>query len=167
MGALIPDRIEAGFDRLQPDWLRSKGIRLVLADLDNTLTRYRQLEPDPALITWRDGLHEAGITLFVVSNSRRPNRAQQFCANLDVPFISHAGKPHAAAFQQAMERCGCTAEETIMIGDQIFTDIWGGHNAGIRAVYIRPIALNTLFRTIRYGIDAPFRLLCRMRGERL
>ena len=57
MGALIPDRIEEGFDRLQPDWLRSKGIRLVLADLDNTLTRYRQLEPDPALITWRDGLH--------------------------------------------------------------------------------------------------------------
>lgn len=34
MGALIPDRIEEGFDRLQPDWLRSKGIRLVLADLD-------------------------------------------------------------------------------------------------------------------------------------
>ena len=57
MGALIPDRIEEGFDRLQPDWFRSKGIRLVLADLDNTLTRYRQLEPDPALITWRDGLH--------------------------------------------------------------------------------------------------------------
>ena len=167
MGALIPDRIEAGFDRLQPDWLRSKGIRLVLADLDNTLTRYRQLEPDPELVTWRDELHEAGITLFVVSNSRRPNRAQQFCANLDVPFISHAGKPHAAAFHQAMERCGCTAEETIMIGDQIFTDIWGGHNAGIRAVYIRPIALNTLFRKIRYGIEAPFRLFCRMRGERL
>ena len=117
MGALIPDRIEEGFDRLQPDWLRSKGIRLVLADLDNTLTRYRQLEPDPALITWRDGLHEAGITLFVISNSRRPNRAQQFCANLDVPYISHAGKPHAAAFHQAME--------------------------------------------------APFRLLCRMRGERV
>ncbi len=167
MGALIPDRIEAGFDRLQPDWLRSKGIRLVLADLDNTLTRYRQLEPDPALITWRDALHQAGITLFVVSNSRRPNRAQQFCANLDVPYISHAGKPHAAAFHQAMERCGCQAAETIMIGDQIFTDIWGGHNAGIRAVYIRPIALNTLFRKIRYGIEAPFRLLCRMRGERL
>ena len=103
----------------------------------------------------------------MVSNSRRPNRAQQFCANLDVPYISHAGKPHAAAFHQAMEQCGCTAEETIMIGDQIFTDIWGGHNAGIRAVYIRPIALNTLFRKIRYGIEAPFRLLCRMRGERL
>ena len=167
MGALIPDRIEEGFDRLRPEWLRSKGIRLVLADLDNTLTRYRQLEPDPALRVWLDELRQVEITLFVVSNSRRPHRAQQFCANLGVPYISHAGKPHAAAFHQAMEQCGCTAAETIMIGDQIFTDIWGGHNAGIRAVYIRPIALNTIFRKIRYGIEAPFRLLCRVRGENI
>ena len=92
MGALIPDRIEEGFDRLQPDWLRSKGIRLVLADLDNTLTRYRQLEPDPALITWRDGLHEAGITLFVISNSRRPNRAQPLFRG----FVSACLKKHEA-----------------------------------------------------------------------
>ena len=71
MGALIPDRIEEGFDRLQPDWLRSKGIRLVLADLDNTLTRYRQLEPDPALITWRDELHEAGNTIVLITHDAK------------------------------------------------------------------------------------------------
>ena len=52
-------------------------------------------------------------------------------------------------------------------GARISSDIWGAHNAGIRAVYIRPIALNTVFRKIRYGIEAPFRLLCRMRGERV
>lgn len=167
MIALIPDRIEDGFERLQPQWLQERGIRLVLADLDNTLTRYRQLTPDPELVAWRDQLHQAGITLFVVSNSRRPQRASQFCAALEVPHISHAGKPHAAAFHQAMEQCGCKAEETIMIGDQIFTDIWGGHNAGIRTVYIRAIALDSIFRKIRYGVEGPFRLLCRLRGERL
>lgn len=128
MGALIPDRIEEGFDRLQPDWLRSKGhSSLVLADLDNTLTATGSWSQDPALITWRDGLHEAGITLFVISNSRRPNRAQQFCANLDVPYISHAGKPHAAAFHQAMEQCGCGAEETVMIGDPRSLPTSGAH----------------------------------------
>ena len=165
--SLVPAHMVESVYWLIPERLKDHGVRLVLADLDNTLAPYEEALPSPALRAWKAELEENGITLFVVSNSRRPNRAQQFCANLDVPFISHAGKPHAAAFQQAMERCGCTAEETIMIGDQIFTDIWGGHNAGIRAVYIRPIALNTLFRKIRYGIEAPFRLLCRMRGERL
>lgn len=167
MAALIPDRIEEGFARLQPQWLRERGIRLVLADLDNTLTRYRQLEPDQELVNWRDQLHQAGITLFVVSNSRRPQRVSQFCAALQAPYISHAGKPHGTAFHQAMAQCGCKPEETIMIGDQIFTDIWGGHNAGIRAVYIRAIALDTIFRKIRYGIEGPFRLLCRLRGDRI
>ena len=167
MLAWIPDRIEGSATALDPNWLLDQGVRLVLADLDNTLTRYRQPDPDEALLRWRDALRAAGITLFVVSNGRRPQRAQRFCAGLDVPHISHAGKPRRAAFLEAMDRCGCTSAETVMLGDQIFTDIWGAHNAGIRAIYIRAIALDTIWRKLRYGIEAPFRGLCRLRGGRI
>lgn len=167
MSSLIPDRIENSFTRIEPREWAKKGVRLVLADLDNTLTRYQQPEPDETVKAWRDQLRSAGITLFVVSNGRRPQRAQRFCSSLEVPHISHAGKPHRAAFLEAMQRCGCQPEETVMLGDQIFTDIWGAHNAGIRAVYLRPIALDSLFRKLRYGIEAPFRGLCRLRGERI
>ena len=31
-------------------------------------------------------------------------------------------------------------EETVFVGDQIFTDIWGANNAGIRSILVRPIA---------------------------
>lgn len=165
--AWIPDRIEPDFAALEPDWLAGHGIRLVLADLDNTLTRYGQPDPDEALLRWRDELWRAGITLFVVSNGRRPQRAQRFCTGLEVPYISHAGKPHKAAFLAAMEQCGCGPEETVMLGDQIFTDVWGAHNAGIRAIYIRAIALDTIWRRLRYGIEAPFRGLYRLRGDRI
>ncbi len=165
MGSLIPDRIENNFTQITPEELAGKGIRLVLADLDNTLTRYRQPDPDETVKVWRDQLRQAGITLFVVSNGRRPQRARHFCAGLEVPHISHAGKPHRAAFLEAMGQCDCRPEETVMLGDQIFTDIWGAHNAGIRAIYIRPIALDSFFRKIRYGIEAPFRGLCRLRGD--
>ena len=167
MRALIPDRIENNFTQIVPEGLTEKGIRLVLADLDNTLTRYRQPNPDESVKTWRDQLRREGITLFVVSNGRQPHRAKRFCDDLEVPHISHAGKPHRAAFLEAMERCGCGPEETVMLGDQIFTDIWGAHNAGIRAIYIRPIARDNLFRKVRYGIEAPFRGLCRLRGDRI
>lgn len=167
MGSLIPDRIENKFTQITPEELAEKGIRLVLADLDNTLTRYQQLDPDETVKAWRDQLRSAGITLFVVSNGRRPHRAQHFCNGLEVSYISHAGKPHRAAFLEAMRQCGCRPEETVMLGDQIFTDIWGAHNAGIWAVYIRPIARDNLFRKVRYGIEAPFRGLCRLRGDRI
>lgn len=167
MGSLIPDRIEKRFSQITAEELAAKGIRLVLADLDNTLTRYRQPDPGEEVKAWRDQLWQEGITLFVVSNGRRPQRAQRFCDGLAVPHISHAGKPHRAAFLEAMGQCGCRAEETVMLGDQIFTDIWGAHNAGIPAIYIRPIALDSFFRKLRYGIEAPLRGLCRLRGDRI
>lgn len=167
MIAWIPDRMATGFEELTPAWLTGQGIRLVLADLDNTLVRYGQPDPDEAVLRWRDSLWEAGISLFVVSNGRRPQRAARFCAGLEVPHISHAGKPRRAAFLDAMERCGCGPRETVMIGDQIFTDVWGAHNAGIRVIYLRAIALDTIWRRLRYGVEAPFRGLCRLRGGRI
>lgn len=167
MFSLIPDRIENSFTQVRPEQLVRKKIRLVLADLDNTLARYQQPDPDDVLKAWRDQLRQAGISLFVVSNGRRKQRSKRFCAGLEIPYIGHAGKPHASAFQEAMRRCGCGPEETVMLGDQIFTDILGAHNAGIQAIYIRAIALDSLFRKIRYGIEAPFRGLCRLRGDRI
>ncbi len=167
MFSLVPDRIENSFTQVKPDELEKNGIRLVLADLDNTLARYHQPDPDEGLKGWRDQLEQKGIALFVVSNSRRPQRAQRFCTELGIPYIGHAAKPHAEAFREAMNQCGCRPEETLMIGDQIFTDILGAHNAGIRAIYIRAIALDSAFRKIRYGIEAPFRALCRLRGDRI
>lgn len=55
MGWWIPDRIENSFAQIQPEQLKAKGIRLVLADLDNTLTRYQQPDPDDQVKHWRTG----------------------------------------------------------------------------------------------------------------
>lgn len=162
---LIPDKIVSSIYELDLDDLYAKGIRLILADLDNTIARYKQSEPDEALRSWKDEVEERGMILFVLSNGRKPWRSRRFCAGF-VDYISHASKPQPHSFHNAMKQCGCKPEETIMLGDQIFTDIWGAHNAHIRAgIYVRAIALDSVFRKIRYGIEAPFRLLCRIRGE--
>lgn len=164
---LIPDKIVNSIYELDLEALSRQGVRLILADLDNTLARYREWEPSPRLRRWAEEASGQGITLFVLSNGRKPRRATRFCQGF-LPWISHASKPHAGSFYRAMEQCSCRPEETIMLGDQIFTDIWGAHNAGLRAaVYVRAIALDTVFRKLRYGVEAPFRLLCRLRGERL
>lgn len=164
---LIPDKIIDSIYDLDLDGLSRQGIRLILADLDNTLARYHEWEPSDRLRDWAKDIERHGMTLFVLSNGRKPKRSKRFCAGF-VSFISHASKPHARNFYRAMEENNCTAAETIMLGDQIFTDIWGGHNAGLRGViYVRAIALDSLFRKIRYGIEAPFRGLCKLRGDRI
>lgn len=41
------------------------------------------------------------------------------------------GKPRPAIAELAMEKMGCTKEETVLIGDRLYTDIACGVNAGI------------------------------------
>ena len=106
---------------------------------------------------WRDRLQAEGITLFILSNSRKPGRAQRFAEGLEVPYQGHSGKPKAKGFYSAMERMGVTPQQTAIVGDQIFTDIWGGNNAGVTTLMVKPIEFGTVFRLLRYGIETPFR----------
>lgn len=157
--SLIPRHLAESIYRLTPPRLREAGIRLVLADLDNTLAPYEESLPSPALRTWKEELEENGITLFVVSNSRKSRRCPDFCAALGIPCVRHAGKPSRKGFLRALEETGIPAENTIMVGDQIFTDILGANRAGVTSVLVKPLAWgNNPFRRVRYALETPFRM---------
>lgn len=145
--------------------LARRGIRLLLADLDNTLAPYGVPLPDERLRAWRDELREHGVTLFILSNNRHESRPRIFAQALDVPYIGHAGKPKTPSFFAAMERMGTTREQTAIIGDQIFTDVLGGNRARVATILVRPIRLaGNPGRYLRYAVEVPFRLLSRKRG---
>lgn len=46
------------------------------------------------------------------------------------------GKPHPEMLLLAMEKYGYTKEETVMIGDRVYTDIASGFNAGVDTVFV-------------------------------
>ena len=119
--------------------LERRGIRLLLADLDNTLVPYGVALPDGRLKRWRDELSAHGVTLFVLSNNRHENRPRIFSEALEVPYIGHAGKPKTPSFVKAMERMGVTKEQTAIVGDQIFTDVVGANLCGMKSVLLAPI----------------------------
>jgi len=147
--------------------LARRGIKLLLADLDNTLVPYGVPLPDEKLVKWRDELHACGITLFVLSNNRHEHRPRIFAEGLDVPYIGHAGKPKTPSFYKAMEEMRVTKEQTAIIGDQIFTDVLGGNRAGVSTILVKPIRLaGNPGRYLRYAVEVPFRLLSR-KGEKL
>lgn len=147
--------------------LARQGIKLLLADLDNTLVPYGVPLPDQKLMNWRDELAAYGITLFVLSNNRHENRPRIFSEGLEVPFIGHAGKPKTPSFYRAMESMHVTKEQTAIVGDQIFTDVLGGNRAGIATILVKPIRLaGNPGRYLRYAVEVPFRLLS-AGGEKL
>ena len=159
----IPRGVYPSVTEIQAKQLARRGIKLVLADLDNTLVPYKVPEPTPEIVAWKQELEAEGIKLFLLSNSRKPGRAQHFAQALGIPFQGHSGKPKRGGYLRAMERMGCTPEQTVMVGDQIFTDTLGANRSGVVPLLVRPIRLaGNPGRYIRYAVETPFRLL----GER-
>jgi len=156
--SLIPSERYKSIYEIDPSGLNKRGITLLLLDLDNTIAAYHIVAPDSLLIDWVKALREKGVEPFILSNSRKPTRVQDFAKKLDVPFLRRAGKPKKAGFQQAMMLMGRSEAETAMVGDQIFTDVLGANRAGICSLLVRPLRLDNPFRILRYGFETPFRL---------
>lgn len=154
---LVPKYLFDSIYDIEPSRLQARGIKLLLADLDNTLVTYATRTPTVQVRAWKDALEKAGVTLFILSNSRKPGRAKRFAEELGVPYEGHAGKPKTAGFRRAMKRMGVGPAQTAIVGDQIFTDVWGGNNAGVMTIMVRPIQFGTAFRFLRYSVETPFR----------
>lgn len=163
---LLADRTFRSIFDIEPSALAAAGIRLLLADLDNTLVPYGVPEPDEAVRAWERALKAEGVKLFILSNNRKSDRARRFAEALGVPFIGHAGKPKTPSFYRAMEEMGCTPAQTAIVGDQIFTDILGGRRAGVTTLLVEPIRLaGNPGRYLRYGVEWPFRALTKRRSK--
>ena len=91
--SLIPDVLLARYAQLTPAWLKARGITLLLSDLDYTLAPKSVRHPDDALKNWISLLKAEGITMMIVSNNRSPKRVEEYCAELDISYQGHAGKP--------------------------------------------------------------------------
>ena len=100
----IPRGVYSSIYSISPKALADRGVRLVLADLDNTLAPYKVTQPSPELVAWKEALSANGIALFLLSNSRKPGRAQSFAEKLGIPCQGHSGKPKKAGYLKAMER---------------------------------------------------------------
>lgn len=114
-----------------------KGYRGVIFDIDNTLVPHGAPADDRALALFKR-LHALGFGTLMLSNNKEP-RVKMFCDAVEAPYIYKAGKPKADGYRQAMERLGTTAENTLFVGDQIFTDVWGANKAGIYSILVKPI----------------------------
>lgn len=159
--SLVPHQVYARYGDLTPAELNSRGIRLLLSDLDFTLAAKKTPRPDQALRDWIDALRQAGIAFMIVSNNRSGKRVDAFCADLGVPYQGHAGKPSPRGLLAAMERCGVTAGETAMLGDKLLTDVLAANRAGILALMVEPVGgAVTLWQKVLHALQAPSKAAC-------
>ena len=135
---LVPEYFFERFDDVSAEFLLSIGVRGVLLDIDNTLEPYENALPSKHVLAWLDSLGAVGIKTAIVSNNGRA-RVDSFNESIGMPAYAKAGKPFKKNLLKAMSDIGTKKENTIFIGDQILTDVWAAHNAGIRAILVPPI----------------------------
>lgn len=119
------------------DLLYKKGYRGVIFDIDNTLVPHGA-PADARAETLFSHLKSIGFSCCLLSNNQRP-RVELFNKNIGVNFIEDAHKPSVKSYQKAMKMMGTDTENTLFVGDQLFTDVFGARRTGIHSILVKPI----------------------------
>lgn len=134
---LYPDEYLDSAYEIDYEALYADGIRGLIFDIDNTLVPHGA-PADEKSIALFDRLKKIGFRILLLSNNKEP-RVKMFNDAVRVEYIYKANKPSAAGYIRAMEQMECDTDTTVFIGDQLFTDVWGAKNAGIRNILVKPI----------------------------
>lgn len=117
--------------------LYEKGYRGVIFDIDNTLVPHGE-PADKRAIALFENLKKIGFQCCLLSNNQY-ERVNSFNEQVQVQFIENAHKPSRKNYQKAMEFMGTSIKDTVFVGDQLFTDVYGAKRTGIYNILVKPI----------------------------
>ena len=155
MFSFMPEYYLGSFEEANADFLLSIGVKGIVLDIDNTLEPYEHPKAGEHVVKWFDELKTAGIKTSIVSNNNE-DRVRIFNEDFGMPAYPRGGKPFKKNVINAINDMGISKSEAILMGDQIFTDVWAAHNAGIPAILVLPINdrkdILTRFKRLLEGI---------------
>jgi HAD superfamily phosphatase (TIGR01668 family) len=122
--------------RIDTSFLREHSVMLLLLDIDNTLVMHGQ-GATQEVIDWINSIREQVKICFISNNSQE--RVDMFNADIKLDAIAKSGKPDKNLYLRLAEKYQVPLQNICVIGDQLFTDIWGGNRAGIMTVFSTPI----------------------------
>jgi len=132
--------------QLTPEFFISRGIKGIIIDLDNTLVAWGKQNISEEMKNWVQRMLTAGLQICILSNAME-QRVRIVGKILGVPWVSRAIKPRKYPFRKALEILGTSPQETAVIGDQLFTDIFGGNRMALYTVWTTPISSKELIST--------------------
>lgn len=143
---LIPNAYFDSVYDIKLDDLARQGIRGLIIDLDNTLIPRDKKETPDKLMEWLDNLEKKGLKVCIVSNNKS-SRGRDISDKIKRPVIAMAKKPARSAFKKALGILKTEPAKTVVIGDQLFTDVFGGKRMGLKTILVVPLKGKELFTT--------------------
>ena len=131
-----PSRAAHRLQDVSLEELWASGKRLILLDVDHTIVKWGEEEFSPEVITWIGKAKAKGFQLRILSNTRHPERLARLSAKIDIPTKNGKFKPSPEMYMEALKETGISADQAIMIGDQIMTDILGANRSSIDSIWL-------------------------------
>ena len=166
MAFAAPDEYFSRVEMIDAEELVARGFTTVLLDIDNTLVPRGTNDVPASVITWINSLKEQGLRICLVSNNWHRVVFDHAHA-LDLPLVYKAMKPAPFAFGRAIRKANeiparvtglggvdpahspkGKRRTSVMIGDQLFTDILGARLTGMHAILVVPQAKKDLWYTL-------------------
>jgi HAD superfamily phosphatase (TIGR01668 family) len=123
------------------DQLKEKGIKGIITNLDNTLVEQDSPNATEKLVRWLQGIRDRGLKVVIVSNDKELP-VSSFARPLHIPFVYEARKPWGHPFGRALRLLHTTSRDTVVVGDQLLTDIAGGNRFGFFTIWVDPLKGN-------------------------
>ncbi|MBW5444971.1 YqeG family HAD IIIA-type phosphatase [Cohnella sp. CFH 77786] len=136
---LLPDQIVNTVFDIDLNELKARKVRGIITDLDNTLVSAKTALATPELAAWLDKVKDAGFKVVILSNNNL-TRVSRFADPLGIPYIPMARKPAGRAFRKALQKLELEADDAVVVGDQLMTDMLGGKRMGLHTILVTPIA---------------------------
>ena len=133
----FPDETVSSTYDINYEKLFADGYRGLLFDIDNTLVKHGEGADDRAKKLFLR-LKEIGFECCLISNNKK-RRVHMFNEDIGVHSVFNAHKPAAKGYYYAMELMNTNLNNTVFIGDQLFTDIFGAKRIGMKNYLVSPI----------------------------
>ncbi len=143
---IFPDIYAESVFKINYKKLYEKGIRNIIFDVDNTLISYDESEPNKRLIKLFSYIEKLGFTIFLVSNNTH-QRISYFSKNLDFHVVANSNKPLPFKVRRSLKGHTINRCNTVIIGDQLMTDVLVSKFLKIRSILVSPISLKDMWYT--------------------
>lgn len=135
MEIYIPDIYQENIFKIDYEALKSRGIKCLIYDLDNTIIPIYERLPKDETKDLFESLKTRGFNIYIASNSISA-RVKPVAETLKVNFISSAEKPDIEKVNEIVESSKYGLDEIAIIGDSMMDDVLCGNTIGITTVLI-------------------------------
>ena len=144
MNMFIPDMYKKDIFSINYEKLKTKSIKVLLFDFDNTLIEKGNYEIKEKTIDLFNKVKKS-FDVYIVSNSIHGSKLKKICNKLNTPYIKGSKKPFKRGFKKL--KLEVKPEQIAMIGDQVMTDVLGSKRMNYFSVLVDPINHDELLFT--------------------